>query len=69
LDRREKNNLRFEETTKQGTLLFILFAEYNYTDQIKKYEMDRACSRYGDKRNVSVGKSEGKRSLRKSSSR
>jgi hypothetical protein len=43
-----------------------LFTNYHSGDQIKKTEVDRACSKYRERRGayrVSVGKSEGSRSL------
>jgi ribosomal protein L35AE/L33A len=48
------------------TRLRILFAKYNYNDQLKKGEISRVHSTNGVKRNVyemSVGKAEGKRPL------
>jgi hypothetical protein len=39
---------------------------HNYNDQVKEYEIGRACNTYGEKRNAYrflMGKPEGKRSL------
>jgi hypothetical protein len=44
----------------------ILFARYNYNDQVKEDEMNRACKMHGKNINayrILVGKLDGQRSL------
>jgi hypothetical protein len=45
----------------------LLFAKYNYNDQVKENEMGRACSTHGEEMKnacrVFVGNPEGKRTL------
>jgi hypothetical protein len=36
-----------EKTTKQGALLSALVIRYRLSDQVKKTEMGRTCSKYG----------------------
>jgi hypothetical protein len=46
--------------------LLVLFSKYNYNDQVKEDEMDRACSTNGreeDLCRILVGKPEGQRPL------
>jgi hypothetical protein len=49
----------------------VLLIKYNSGDQIKKTEMDRACSTYGEMRQIQdlMQKSEGRRPLERSKRR
>jgi hypothetical protein len=49
-----------------GPLCSVLFTKYYSGDKVKKTEMDRTCSTYGERRGVYrvlVGKPEGRRPL------
>jgi hypothetical protein len=66
--------MKWQETGGSCVMSLITFTvcQYNYNDQIKKYEIGSACSMIWKKRNASgifLGKPEGKRQLGRPGSR
>jgi hypothetical protein len=41
--------------SKQGALCLVVLTKYNSGDQMKKTEMGRACSTYGERRGIYRG--------------
>jgi hypothetical protein len=52
LDQGKKKWWKVGENFIKMKLQLVIFADYNYNDQVKKYEYGRTCSTYGEKGNI-----------------